>query len=278
MNESPLDRNLPPSDPRSMVTPSPWTCFATAVQFLTRLPIALPAGKSSTFYALAFRHSLVFYPAVGGLIGLVTAIVFCALLFLGVTPWIAAFVAVGAEAMLTGALHEDGFADTCDALGGCWSRDRALEILRDSRLGTYGTLALVLGVGARVAALATLGHFGYLWSLVAIVAAGSLSRLAILALVATTSPVADRVSQANAVAGAVTRSSFVRSMLWSAPLWGSWIIIDASVAWTSIGFAALTWFGYRRMIVRRLGGTTGDLLGGCAFVTQLMLTIGATLR
>ena len=96
------------------------------------------------------------FPLVGALIGLSVGVVDVVLLKLGVPPLAAAALALGASAALTGALHEDGLADVGDGFGGGRDRDAKLAIMRDSRLGTYGTVVLLVGFTARLAALASL--------------------------------------------------------------------------------------------------------------------------
>ncbi|MEM9430441.1 MAG: adenosylcobinamide-GDP ribazoletransferase [Pseudomonadota bacterium] len=121
-----------------------------AVQFLTRLP--LPVRYSPE----ALAHAPRYFPLAGGLVGAVAAGVFWALSApLGGS--VAALLAIAAAGLLTGGLHEDGLADLFDGLGGGRSAERALEIMRDSRIGSYGVLALLLVVGLQVALLVRLG-------------------------------------------------------------------------------------------------------------------------
>ena len=116
--------------------------FLVAVQFLTRLPLPFEVDYTPE----AARASPRWYPGAGVLIGLITGLVYwaAALLF---PPLIAVLVSVAAGLVMTGGLHEDGFADACDGLGGVRPRERVLEIMRDSRIGTYGVLGLGLMVG-----------------------------------------------------------------------------------------------------------------------------------
>ena len=126
--------------------------FWNAFRFLTILPApASPDGMAPDW----LTRALPAFPAVGILIGLVSAFV----LLIADLLWshgLGAICAVAASIALTGALHEDGLADTFDALGGGWSVAKRLEIMKDSRIGTYGALALGLGVALRVGALIAL--------------------------------------------------------------------------------------------------------------------------
>ena len=107
--------------------------FKLALQFLTRLPV------TAAFSDAAMRQSPRWYPAVGLVVGAVAGLVFV-LGNLLLTAQLAVFLAVAAAVIVTGALHEDGFADACDGLGGVRPKERVLEIMRDSRIGAYGDI------------------------------------------------------------------------------------------------------------------------------------------
>jgi adenosylcobinamide-GDP ribazoletransferase len=256
--------------------PSHWQCFLTAVQFLTRVPTSEAMGSSAESYRVALRRAVVYFPVVGGMVGICTGSIFVAGVSIGFTPLLSALVAVGLEAVLTGAFHEDAFADTWDALGGGWTRDQLLEIMKDSRLGTYGTISLIIGVGIRVAAIAACAELGLLWSMAVIVAAASLGRVAIVGLMACTSPIEDRHTQAKDVSGAQSVRTLVVASLISVPLWLPILVIRPAVGLSSIIAAIVVLVWYRRKILQRVGGTTGDLLGCSAFLVQLVILIGAS--
>jgi len=260
------------------IQPTQWQCFTAALQFLTRIPVALPSAQPAEYYSTAFRGSLVYFPVVGGLVGLFTVLIFLGSMSIGLTPLIAAFIATGCEAFLTGAFHEDAFADTWDAMGGGWTREQILEIMKDSRLGTYGTLALVVGVGLRVTAMATIGERDFTWALVSIVAAASLARIAILTFMATTSPVSNRLSKTNELSEKQPLRNVWLGALLSSPFWVSWIIFDLRSASISLLVLAIVLIWFRTEIMRRVGGTTGDFLGCSAYLTQLIVLLVATVK
>ena len=111
-----------------------WWAFLTAVQFLTRLPVSSRAANPQSL-----RDCPRYFPLVGGMIAVIT------IGLIGVSSmiwpfWLVVLVALTLELRLTGAMHEDAVADCCDAFGGGWTRDLVLEIMEDSRLGTYGVL------------------------------------------------------------------------------------------------------------------------------------------
>src|SRR6266851_7172353 len=131
----------------------PFDEFATATAVLTRLPVgvALPADGAIAASGWAF-------PLVGAGIGAIAALAFLAAELLGCGSAPAALLALAAGLAVTGAFHEDGLADTADGFGGGKSREEKLAIMRDSRHGTFGILALVLSIGLRAAALGTIGE------------------------------------------------------------------------------------------------------------------------
>src|SRR5262249_52787786 len=125
--------------------------FLLALQFLTRLPV--PRGLRTTEGELGKASA--FFPMVGAVVGAGTAGVF--LLTDKVLPFsVSVLVAIAFATFITNAFHEDGLADTFDGFGGGWSKDQALEIMRDSRIGTYGTLALIFLVLGKYAFLSSL--------------------------------------------------------------------------------------------------------------------------
>jgi adenosylcobinamide-GDP ribazoletransferase len=272
-----------PANQASGDSATTWECFTIAIEFLTRVPVTrVPVTgaieKSAEFYLSALRRSVVFFPIVGGLVGLFTALVFAACLGLGISPLVAALIALGMEAGLTGALHEDAFADTWDALGGGRTREQVLEIMKDSRLGTYGTIALVVGVGARAAAMAAIGESDVIGAMAAIVAAATIGRIAIVLMMATTAPITDRHSQARDISATQTLLRAATATLISLPLWIVWPVISPLLAGVSLFASAIVLLWFRRKLIKRVGGTTGDLLGCSGFLTQLVMIIGASVQ
>ena len=114
-----------------------------AVLFLTRIPVSPLFPREEFDHRLALQKSVRFFPLVGLMIGCFTSVVFSSVSFVWSTA-VAACIAIAAESWLTGAFHEDAFADATDALGGGWTKERVLEILKDSRHGTFGVLALAV--------------------------------------------------------------------------------------------------------------------------------------
>jgi adenosylcobinamide-GDP ribazoletransferase len=138
--------------------------FKASLAFLTRLPL-LPATSQT---AKAVANAAWAFPVTGLVVGLIGALVYVLAHRLGVPAWPAAALSVAATLVVTGALHEDGLADTADGFGGGNTREQKLEIMRDSRTGAYGVCALVLSLSLRIGALASfVDAYAVVWALIA---------------------------------------------------------------------------------------------------------------
>ena len=223
-----------------------------ALRFLTRLPIPGPETRSSHL-----GGAVAWFPLVGALVGLATAGVFALALGLWPAP-LAAVLAVGFGLLLTGGFHEDGATDAADGLGGGWTTERVVEIMRDSRIGAYGAMALWVLLGLRWAALVALDRK----ALVALPLAMAWGRWSIAvqlkALAPASQGLASQVHQgmgwmpvllASGMVGLVTLAAHALGFLGMAGLWK-----PAAAS----GIAVLAWILYLK---QRLGGQTGDLLG-----------------
>lgn len=221
--------------------------------FLTRLPVG-----GWPYQPHEFRQAIAHAPLVGLVVGANSAAVFLALRPLGELP--AAALSIGASLLMTGALHEDGLADTADALGGSATRERVLEILKDSRIGTFGAAALCLSLLARAALIARLGDDAW-WALPL---AGCTGRVApVLQMVALPYVTRREESKSHALSGAGASEGVV-ACVWAA---GACAAASAfgTVSAVRLGalaciLIAITLFtGWRYS--RRAGGVTGDFLG-----------------
>lgn len=149
--------------------------FYRVLRFATRLPLPVLAREEADPIVSADRFAPAF-ALCGLVVGLVGWLAGALVFWLGASALMAAFISVAAMVMITGALHEDGLADFADGAGGGRTKERKLDIMRDPRIGTYGVLALVLSVGARVAALSVLFALSCWVALAALVASQALSR------------------------------------------------------------------------------------------------------
>src|SRR5271165_6154852 len=150
--------------------------FSTGIHFLTRLPLPRHAPLSGG----AVGQSVWAFPLAGAVVGLIGALVYALAHRLGLPPWPAAALAVAATLGVTGCLHEDGLADTADGFGGGDTRARKLDIMRDSRIGTYGVCALAISLLIRADAVASLTETGLVAA--ALIAAHSGARAAMAAV------------------------------------------------------------------------------------------------
>lgn len=242
--------------------------IGVALQFLTRVPVRV--GFEPLWLNQSARH----FPLVGAFVGALGALVLWAagLLF---PHAVALGLSMMATVLVTGAFHEDGLADTCDALGGAVGRERALEIMKDSRIGTYGAVGLLLVLGLKAATLAAL-PLG--WAMAALLLAHTVSRTAAVALIRFL-PYAGDVAQAKAkpLAERISAAGFIVAMAW-AVVAGLMLIVWNPAWWpmvaTAWGLAATGAMACGRWFMRRLGGITGDALGATQQLTELLMLLG----
>jgi adenosylcobinamide-GDP ribazoletransferase len=244
-----------------------------ALQFYTRIPItgrlAAWVGWEPTRLGRATRY----FPLAGIVVAVLQSMVYVAASVVMPHP-VALLLTLAAGVLLTGAFHEDGWADFCDAFGGHVDRTRTLEILRDSRIGAYGAVGLVLLLLLRFEALA---HIDTEWIVAALVCAAALSRgCSVLVMVslpyardeddAKAKPVAESVGALDALlALGVAVAPLVALSLWTG---------DTSAATLGVAFALLATAVLRRRIRRRLGGYTGDCLGAVQQVAEVAFLLG----
>ena len=243
-----------------------------ALQFLTRLPVPRWVGWQPAWLNACVRH----FPLVGALVGAAGAAVACSAL-LAWPPLVAAALAVAATLWLTAAFHEDGLADSFDALLGAAPREKALAIMKDSRIGSYGAAALVLSLLLRVALLAELLARGPLPAAAACVAAHAAGRAAAVVLMAVlpyggdeaqakAKPLAHEVSGASAAWAVVTGAAALAAAAAATP--------SPIAAWASgIGALTLSCAVLRGWLRRRLGGYTGDTLGACEQLGEIAVLL-----
>lgn len=243
-----------------------------ALQFLTRVPVPSWVGFEPAWLQHCTRH----FPLVGALVGL-----FCAaVLGLAAQLWppaVAVGLAMAAGVWLTGGFHEDGWADTCDGLGGAVSRARAIEIMKDSRIGSYGALGLILMLGLKAAALHTAVTQDLGLGLIALVLAQAGSRVAPIWLLRRL-PYAGDAEHAKAKPLATQAGSAI----WLVAL--VWLLLPVGILLAlrpeltarlalALAVAALLTLWMQAWLRRRLGGFTGDNLGA----TQQLVELGMLL-
>jgi adenosylcobinamide-GDP ribazoletransferase len=237
-----------------------------AVQFLTRVPVPAWVGYRDEWLHQCARH----FSLVGLCVGALAALV-----LLGASalwPWpLAVLLSMAATLVLTGAFHEDGLADTFDALGGMVSREKALLIMKDSRLGTYGTAALVLVLALKAASLIALGA----QAAAALLLAHSASRALPVALIRWLPYAGDAdAAKAKPLSTRVSSGGVGVAVLWSLAVAGGLIAarwLDVASVLASLTVAALVALLMARWSHRRLRGFTGDTLGATQQLGELAI-------
>ena len=246
--------------------------FFTALQFLTRVPVPRWVGFEPAWLQDSVRH----FPLVGLLVGAVAAVV------MGAAHWllpnaVAAGLSIAATVLLTGAFHEDGFADTCDGLGGAVERARALAIMKDSRIGSYGSVGLILMLSLKAATLTGWLHASLSHALLLAIWTHMASRLAPLWIMQALPYAGDaEQSKAKPLATGIEKGGLLFAagcvVLMSALVLclASDLVMPLIIA---VLVAALVCLYLRVLLKRRLGGFTGDTLGAAQQLAELALLI-----
>jgi adenosylcobinamide-GDP ribazoletransferase len=243
-----------------------WIPPLLAVQFLTRIPVPLLNKLSADSVQDGLAKSVVWFPLVGGLVGGITA----CLLFAADHVWprsIAVILVLIAEARLTGAFHEDAVADFCDGLGGGHTPDRVLDIMKDSRIGSYGALGLILAVGLRAACMIMLPIEMLIPAIIAAAGAGRWGAVLAMALI-------PQVQHSTGIAKDIGRQVDARGLLCASllllPVIGALCIAKPWVAASAFAVQLLAFIWFRALLLRRLGGVSGDCLGFFVYLSQLI--------
>jgi adenosylcobinamide-GDP ribazoletransferase len=244
------------------------TDLVSALMLLTRLPV----GRFARFGGAAnLARSVWAFPVVGLIVNAIGGLVYCAAHRVGMPPLLAAGWTLAATIIITGGLHEDGLADTADGFGGGATPARKMDIMRDSRIGTYGALALVLSVSIRASAIAALGRPPAVAT--AMIVAGMTGRAGILVMLLLLEPVrgsgmgASVSNPRGAVAVCGLGLAVVVSLL-SLPA-----LLAAAVIGFGLGFCVIL----AKFAEHQIGGYTGDVLGASEVVTEcIILTVIAS--
>lgn len=228
-----------------------------AFVFLTRLPVRLSENKVSQRLADVIWA----FPLVGVCVGALASLPMCIGFELGLHPFACGLIAVAAQALITGALHEDGLADVADGFGGGNKVVDKLKIMQDSRLGTYGVLALVFSVTFRAGLIA--GMASQILAVLALISAGAVSR-ALIALAMNQLEMV-RTKGLAAKAGQPTNEATLVTLALGGAI--AFLLLGASgwiVLVVTFGAAVLTGL----LAKRQIGGQTGDVLGTVQQVTE----------
>ncbi|MDM0119181.1 adenosylcobinamide-GDP ribazoletransferase [Variovorax arabinosiphilus] len=252
--------------------------FLLALQFFTRIPVTGRLAQWVGYSPAMLRASAAHFPAVGWVVGAIGALALAGALSLW-PPLVAAVLCTVVTVLVTGAFHEDGLADVADGLGGASTRERALEIMKDSRIGAFGAIAVVLALGLKVALLAALAGQGAFVACAALLAAHVLSRLAPLAVMRASPYVGGEGGKSKPMADAVSGTAVVVAVLWSLPAAALLVVAGGIVNGAAAVVAgALVALFMVRLLRRRLGGFTGDGLGATQQLSELAIYLALAAR
>ena len=239
------------------------------LRFFSRLPTPSPGAGSEAGAALDLARIAWATPIAGALIGAVGALALGLAVLLRLPPFLGAAFAAAALALATGALHEDGLADVADGFGGGVTREQKLAIMRDSRIGVYGTVALVLALMLRVGAVAALARGGFALGAAGLILSGAASRAGALVPLALLPPARadgagagagrletrDLIAAGNSVAGVAFLLGLVALGVTRAVLA---CVVAAAAAWAMSALAR-----------RQIGGQTGDVAGAAQQAAEI---------
>ncbi len=237
--------------------------LTTGIAFSTRLPLPRAAPISGP----AIAQAVWALPVAGFIVGIIGAVVYALAYRLGLPSWSAAALAVAATLAATGCLHEDGLADTADGFGGGKTREQKLDIMRDSRTGTYGVCALALSILLRASALASLDDPGLVAA--ALIAAHCAARAAMPVLMFFVAPARSDglsfdVGQPQGARAAIAAALGLVALL--AGLGVAHAIAAAIVLAVVIALMA-------RLSIKQIGGQTGDVLGAVEQVGEIVILL-----
>ncbi len=238
--------------------------FLNAVMFYTRIPVP----KNLPYSDEILNRSTRFFPIIGWIVGGIGAVVFYGLQF--VLPIeLAILLSMLITVFVTGAFHEDGFADFCDGFGGGSTRERILSIMKDSRLGTYGSIGLI---GILATKYLSLHAMPVLSIPLMLITGHTLSRLMPVLVIYTSEYSRDDATSKTKPIGKRGKD-FDFLMAWVfgiAPLF--FIPLEYSIA--TFPVLLLTTYIFRRYITRKLGGYTGDCLGALQQIAEVEIYLG----
>lgn len=248
---------------------------AAAVAFLTRLPVGRlrpmarmlrlqePDQPPKSLAQVAWA-----FPVVGVIVGGLAALAFMVAHSFGVHPLAAALIALALGVAVTGALHEDGLADLADGFGGGATKENKLAIMRDSAIGTYGTLALVFSVAIRAAALAGISGAGA--AAMSLITAAIVSRALVVGVM--TGLPAARNDGLGAGAGKCEVGTFLTAFAVAAV---AAFVLSGAVAWILLAVGGLATLAVMALAKRQIGGHTGDVLGATQQVSEIAILLAA---
>lgn len=239
--------------------------FLGAVRFFTRIPVSDHIPHSEAL----LNHAARYFPAIGLLVGVISAMVF-GLSSLLLPQTISVLLAMSASIYLTGAFHEDGLSDMTDGLGGGWDKLRILDIMKDSRVGNYGVIVIVM---ALVIKFMCLVEAKTAWVPILLITGHAFSRYCSVLIMAGMQYVReDTLSKAKPLATKLSGNALVVATVFGlVPL--LWLPFGAMLVGMTAGVLITIWLG--RKLQKWLGGYTGDCLGAAQQLSEVAFYLGA---
>lgn len=250
----------------------PFASFLVSLRFLTRLPVPFVR----TVDPPRLKESMAMFPVVGLIVGAITAGALILANMAGLPDLFCALFALGLTALVTGAFHEDGLADVADGFGGGTARDERLDIMKDSRIGAYGTLALIIAVLGRASLLTALLDLPPEAILALTAGAAAFSRALMVDLLSTTRPA--RANGLSVLAGQPSRRTGLLAIAIGglAAGLGAYVYLSWVAALLALAAAGLALGAVRALAMRKIGGQTGDVCGAAQVISETaMLTVYA---
>ncbi len=235
--------------------------FLSAVMFLTRLPVS----RLVKFDPEHLSKSTLYFPIVGALVGSIGA----GVLFLAsfkCSPILSVLASMATTILLTGAFHEDGLADSADGFGGGYTKERILEIMKDSRIGTYGAIALWLFLTAKLLLLTEIFKQENSLAISTLVAAHTLGRYSSLLLIFTLEYARSESTSSKPFAEKASPKRLVLASLYTVGLC-AWLLKWNAIM--AVGAGGLITLWARHFFVKQIGGITGDALGAANQLVEL---------
>ena len=242
--------------------------FLTAVMFYTRIPCPAWVDHSEDY----LNKATIYFPVIGWIAGITGAVFYWGGTF-AFNIEISITVSMVAGILLTGAFHEDGFADVCDGFGGGWTKEKILEIMKDSRVGAYGAMGLVLMLGLKFLLLVTVLQkcASFLHVALLLMTVHALSRFAAVVMIYThTYARENEDGKAKPVAKKLAASELAVAFLFAVlPLAGlAWLTQNPLYALVFVPLGLVKWY-LGRYFQRWIGGYTGDCLGATQQVAEI---------
>lgn len=268
--------------------------YLLALQFFSRVPVTGRLADWVGFSPAMLRASSAHFPGVGWLVGGAVALLTWGLWALlppsPYSPLVVAALGAVLSVVMTGAFHEDGLADVADGLGGSLNRERALDIMKDSRVGAFGAIAVMLALLCKVALLALLGSVGLSVMVGAVFAGHVVSRTWPLLTIRLLPHVGDTAqSKSKPLADQISLPALLVAALWCFGALALTAAAPAAIEMVATRFsawdwcrallggvlaAAVAWLWMYRWFSRRLQGFTGDCLGATQQVCEIAFYLG----